>query len=105
MEQMPETYRYIMGQQDIKSKSQRQGWPWYVLGVGRRLVKALRRPKGISTERYSMLKSCRKAMVMILDFIPSDMGSHWRVFLSTQNVCIMNLKHFPKVFNVNIYNF
>lgn len=51
-----------------------------------------------------MLKSCRKAMAMILDFILSDMGSHWGV-LSTHNVCIMSLKHFSKVFNVNIYYF
>lgn len=51
-----------------------------------------------------MLKSCRKATVMILDFILSDMGSHWRV-LSTHNVCILNLKHFSKVFIVNICYF
>ena len=68
-----QAFHHVQGHQEQEPKV---GVALAGLGIARRSARALRRPEGIKTERQSVVKSCRKAVAVLLDLTLNGMARH-----------------------------
>lgn len=109
MEQMPEPCRYTTGKQafhiqGLREQNAKAGVAFVCLRNRQKVSKSSEKTRGNQYREIFYAETVQESYDNDFGFYPEQHGNHWRV-LSTHNVHIMNLKHFSKVSNVNIYYF